>query len=80
VVYSSADFFKGEWMLSTSEVTKLLGITKVTLANWTKNKPTKIKARRYKFGSKFYWGYSPAEVKRVKFLMKKKCRPGVGWF
>lgn len=67
-------------MLSSSEVMKVLGITKVTLYKWTNSRPPKIKAEKFKLMGRHYYGYSADEVKRVRALMKMKVKKGESWF
>lgn len=78
MVYSVGTNAIGGEMLSSPEVEEILGVTKATLAKWRMLK--KIKCRQYQIGKKMAYGYSAAEVKRVKALMKKKVQPGKGWF
>lgn len=80
MVYSPPTYTQGDAMLSTTEVMELLGITKATLFKWMESSPPKIKSRSYEFGKKKHYGFSVAEVKRVKAKMNKKYIPGKGWF
>ena len=77
---STQQLDKGEdQLLSFSETMKILGISKPTLYKWINAMPPKIKCRAYEIGKKNYYGFSRAEVNKVKFKMKKKIGKGHSW-
>jgi predicted DNA-binding transcriptional regulator AlpA len=61
-------------LLSSSDVMKRLGITKVTLYKWVQQK--KLKARRHKIGPRVYLGFDEKEVGRVKASMVTRREKG----
>lgn len=69
---------RGELMLSTGQVLKRLGVTRMTLYKWILLK--KIKARRHEIGGRVFLEFDPTEVDRVAAKMKEKRKPGKSWF
>lgn len=61
-------------MLSSTEVMKILGITKITLYKWADR--GKLKARRYKIGTKTYYAFDQKDVDALKARMVKTRKQG----
>ena len=80
MVYAQQLLETGGEMLSTTEAMEILGVTKATLMKWIECARPKIKSRKYQIGGRYFYGFSAAEVKRVKAKMNKKYVPGIGWF
>lgn len=62
-------------MLTTGQVLKILGITKITLYRWIDKGKIHLK-QRHEIGKRVIFDFDPAEVNRVKKLMLKNPKPG----
>lgn len=75
VQFSYMEVYK---MLSSSDTMKKLRVTQVTLYKWVNKK--KMKAHKFKVGSKVYLGFDEAEVSRIQKKLPKKRKKGYPLF
>jgi len=77
VVYSTGIQLgnKGDFiLLSSTEVMRRLGITKVTLYKWVSLR--KVKCRRYQIGGRAYNGFDEKEIARLEKVVSRKWKRG----
>jgi len=63
-------------LMTTGDVMKVLGITRMTLYNWMKAVPPKIHAARLGEGKRVFFAFEKSEVMRLKKLMKPTREKG----